>query len=336
MAVRQVLKRSAPHLFRWMSGKGARVPLDSLHFHSGVRAASTLDISGIYPPVTTPFRADETIAYDKLQSNIDKWNKIPFRGYVVQGSNGEYAFLTSEERVEMVKRVKEMVPAGKLLIAGSGCESTSATIAMTEKMAEAGVDAVMVVTPCYYKANMTGDAMLAHYTKVADSSPVPVILYNVPVNTGLDLAPEVIVKLASHPNIIGLKESGGDVSKMGNLAHRTKGEDFQLLAGSAGYLLPAYSVGCVGGVCALADALGEEVCRLAELYSAGNLKEAQSLQQRLVAPNAAVTRQLGVAGLKAVMDDLGYYGGPTRLPMLPLTQSQRDSLRQVFQASGFM
>lgn len=337
MAAIQVLKRCihVPRLLQRMNNC-ARASPSSVHNQGGVRAASTLDISGIYPPITTPFNVDESVAYDKLQSNFDKWKKIPFRGYVVQGSNGEYAFLTSEERVEMVKRVKEMVPKDKLIIAGSGCESTTATIEMTEKMAKAGADAVMVVTPCYYKANMTNDAMVAHYTKVADASPVPVILYSVPGNTGLDLSPEVIVKLSSHPNIIGLKESGGDVSKLGLLAHRTKDQDFQLLAGSAGFLMPAYAVGCVGGVCALANALGQEVCRLAELFNTGHIKEAQSLQQRLVAPNASVTKQLGVPGLKAAMDDLGYYGGPTRLPMLPLTQAQLDSQRQVFKASGFM
>ncbi|KAL8566028.1 hypothetical protein ACOMHN_062757 [Nucella lapillus] len=335
MAARQVLRRCTHPLMQRMHG-GARVPSVALLHANGVRAASTLNIGGIYPPITTAFNADETIAYDKLQSNIDKWNKVPFRGYVVQGSNGEYTFLTNEERVEMVKRVKEMMPSDKLLIAGSGCEGTAATIAMTDRMVKAGADAVMVVTPCYYKANMTNDAMVTHYTKVADASSVPVILYSVPGNTGLDLSPEVIVTLASHPNIIGLKESGGDVSKLGMVAYSTRDADFQLLAGSAGFLLGAYAVGCVGGVCALANALGQEVCELAALYSAGCLQEAQRLQQRLVAPNLSVTRQLGVPGLKAAMDDLGLYGGPTRLPMLPLTLAQRDGQRHVFRASGFM
>eukprot|EP00916_Digyalum_oweni_P020679 GHVL01034469.1.p1 GENE.GHVL01034469.1~~GHVL01034469.1.p1 ORF type:complete len:352 (+),score=34.99 GHVL01034469.1:113-1168(+) len=308
----------------------------SLHGNIGVRAASTLDISGVYPPIPTPFNADESIAYDKLEFNINKWNTIPLRGYVVQGSNGECAFLTAEERVEMVRRVKKMVPQEKLIIAGSGCESTSGTIDMTQRMAEAGAAAVMVVTPCFYKANMTNEAMIAHFTKVADTSPVPVILYSVPGNTGLDLSPEVIVKLASHPNIIGLKDSGGDVSKLGLVAFRTKEKGFQILSGSAGFLMPAYSVGCVGGVCGLANILGQELCTLVELFKAGKMKEAEALQQRLVGPNASVTKQLGVPGLKAAMDDLGYYGGPTRLPMLPLTESQLTAQRNVFKESGYM
>lgn len=152
---------------------------------------SKMDISGIYPPITTPFDKEENIDWTALKSNMDKWNSVPFRGYVVQGSNGEYAYMTASERLELVSRVKGMMSDGKLLIAGSGCESTRATIEMTNGMADAGADAALVVTPCFYKSGMTDDAMLAHFTKVADNSKIPVILYSVPANTGLDLNAEV-------------------------------------------------------------------------------------------------------------------------------------------------
>ncbi|KAK7479296.1 hypothetical protein BaRGS_00029466 [Batillaria attramentaria] len=303
---------------------------------SFVTRSSSLDVSGIFPPIPTPFNADESIAYDQLESNISKWNSIPLKGYVVQGSNGEYAFLTSEERVELVRRVREMTPKNKLLIAGSGCESTKQTIEMTEKMAAAGAQAVMVVTPCYYKTSMTNEAMITHYTKVADASPVPVILYSVPGNTGLDLSPQVVVQLASHPNIIGLKESGGDVAKIGWIAFKTRSLGFQILAGSAGFLLPAYTVGSVGAVCALANVLGKEVCQLEALYKKGDLEAAEVLQQKLVGPNTCVTKRFGVPGLKAAMDQLGYHGGRTRLPMLPLSESDVAIVRQVFRESGYM
>lgn len=295
-----------------------------------------MDLSGIFPPVTTPFNEDETIAYDRLEENMKRWNSVPLKGYLVQGSNGEYKFLSDEERVEMVRRVKKAAASGKLVIAGSGCESTQATIQMTQKMADAGAHAVLVVTPLYYKASMTNDAMTSHFSKVADSSPVPVILYNVPWNSGIDLSPDVVVKLASHPNIIGLKESGGDVSKIAWMAYRTRNVDFQYLAGSAGFMLPGYSVGCVGSMSALATVLPEEVCKLDQLFRQGDMKGAMLLQQKLVGPNAAVTKMFGVAGLKSAMDDLGYFGGPTRLPILPLTPSQRTQLRQIFTDSGYM
>nr|CAD7197794.1 unnamed protein product [Timema douglasi] len=214
---------------------------------SGIKRLSystgrAVDLSGIFPPIATPFLEDESIAYDKLEENIKKWNKIPFKvhtteirtsvspssavelnttsalanyateaGYVVQGSNGEYPFLTPAERVDMVKRVKALIPKDKLLISGSACESTRQTIEMTNAMAESGADAVLVLCPSYFKASMTLSALTEHFTSVADGSKVPVILYNMPANTGIDMTAPLITSLASHPNIIGLKDSGGDV-----------------------------------------------------------------------------------------------------------------------------
>ncbi|XP_041839338.1 4-hydroxy-2-oxoglutarate aldolase, mitochondrial-like [Melanotaenia boesemani] len=177
-------------------------------------AAVRMDLSGIYPPIATPFTATEDVDYKKLEENLQKYAKIPFKGLVVQGSNGEYPYLNEEERVEVVRTVRRFLPAGKLLIAGSGCESTRATVQLTEKMVAAGADAVLVVTPCFYKGKMDSRALIAHFTKVADSSPVPVVLYSVPANTGLELPLDVVVALSQHPNILGLKDSGGDVSRI--------------------------------------------------------------------------------------------------------------------------
>jgi len=306
-----------------------------------VRAASTgpsLDLRGVYPPIVTPFNKDESLAYDKLQANMSIWNAMPFRGYLVEGSNGEYVYLTYEERISLVKTARELVPkdSGKIILAGSGCESTFATIDMSCKMAEAGADAVMVVTPCYYKNAMKDSALHAHFTAVADNSPIPVILYSVPANTGIDLSPTVVADLAKHKNIIGMKDSGGDITKIGSMLHLTKDADFQILAGSAGFLLTALQLGCVGGVCALANVLGGEVCRLQSLYEEGNIQEAVALQYRLIGPNSAVTKQLGVSGLKQSMDWLGLYGGPTRTPILPLTDGETLSLKTVFEKNGFL
>jgi 4-hydroxy-2-oxoglutarate aldolase len=160
----------------------------------------------------------------------------------VHGSNGEFCYLTAEERVEVIRVVKEEAAPGQLVLAGSGCESTRETIAMTAAMAEAGADVAVVITPCYYKAKMTGPALEQHFTAVADASPVPVVLYSVPANTAIDLAVGSVARLAAHPNIIGMKESGGDVAKIGEMVHLTKQHGFQLLAGSASFLMPALSV----------------------------------------------------------------------------------------------
>ncbi|XP_023215789.1 4-hydroxy-2-oxoglutarate aldolase, mitochondrial-like [Centruroides sculpturatus] len=295
-----------------------------------------INISGVYPPIITPFDENEEIAYNHLENNIEKWNKVPFRGLVIQGSNGEFASLSEDERVDVVKFVKQHISKDKLLIAGSGCEGTRTTVKMTERMAAVGADIAMVVTPCYYKGSMNEKALIKHYITVADKSPIPIILYSVPPNTSLDLSASVIIKLSSHPNIIGLKDSGGDVSKLGYIVHKTKEHNFQVLAGSAGFFLPALTIGCVGGIFALANPLGEPLCNLHKLFLEGKLQEAQSLQLRLISPNIYVTKKYGVAGLKAAMEWFGYYGGSTRLPILPISKEEEEEILKEFKENKFL
>ncbi|KXJ18902.1 4-hydroxy-2-oxoglutarate aldolase, mitochondrial [Exaiptasia diaphana] len=197
-------------------------------------------------------------------------------------------------------------------------------------MAQVGADAALVVTPCFYKGSMTAEALEQHYIKVADSSPVPVILYSVPGNTGIDLPADVVIKLSVHPNIIGVKDSGGDITKIGYMIHKTAENNFQVLAGSASFLLASYALGAVGGVCALANVLGEAVTQLHQMFNDGKMEEAKLLQHRLILPNTAVTKTFGVPGLKASMEMMGYYGGPTRSPLLKLKENQLSELKQIF------
>uniref|UniRef100_A0A9L0J591 4-hydroxy-2-oxoglutarate aldolase, mitochondrial n=1 Tax=Equus asinus TaxID=9793 RepID=A0A9L0J591_EQUAS len=270
-SVRQGLSRGlSRNMGGWASGEGKKV-----------------DITGIYPPVTTPFTATAEVDYGKLEENLHKLSTFPFRGFVVQGSNGEFPFLTSSERLEVVSRVRQAMSKDKLLLAGSGCESTQATVEMTLSMAQVGADAAMVVTPCYYRGRMNSAALIHHYTKVADLSPIPVVLYSVPANTGLDLPVDAVVTLSQHPNIVGIKDSGGDVTRIGLIVHKTRRQDFQVLAGSAGFLLPSYAMGAVGGICALANVLGAQVCQLERLCRTGQWEDAQKLQHRLIEPNTA-------------------------------------------------
>lgn len=176
--------------------------------------------------------------------------------------------------------------------------------------------------------------MIAHYTTVADSSPVPVILYSVPVYTGIDLTPKAIEILAGHPNIIGMKDSGGDVAKLASLVHNTKGQDFKMLVGSASILLPGYMAGCVGGVCALANVLGTHLVELHTKYH-NNVMDSE-LQRRLIDPNTMITRRYGVPGMKAALDILGYYGGPNRKPMQNLDQETTTAIKNCFASNGFV
>ncbi|XP_059957212.1 4-hydroxy-2-oxoglutarate aldolase, mitochondrial isoform X8 [Mesoplodon densirostris] len=358
------------------------------------REGRKVDISGIYPPVTTPFTATAEVDYGKLEENLHKLGTLPFRGFVVQGSNGEFPFLTSSERLEVVSRVRQALPRDKLLLAGSGCESTQATVEMTVSMAQVGADAAMVVTPFYYRGRMNSAALIHHYTKVADLSPIPVVLYSVPANTGLDLPVDAVITLSQHPNIVGIKDSGGDVNgsssrlgrpppllfcyqlpgscgtrfspgllcgfplscglsgvtRIGLIVHKTRRQDFQVLAGSAGFLLASYAVGrgsgwysasysvagAVGGVCALANVLGAQVCQLERLCLTGQWEDAQKLQHRLIEPNTAVTRRFGIPGLKKTMDWFGYYGGPCRAPLRELSAAQEEALRLDFTSNGWL
>merc|ERR1712223_1617617 len=171
------------------------------------RHVSSVNLTGIFPPIVTPFNEDESIAWDKLRGNLARWRKEPLAGFLVHGSNGEFAYLTAKERVEVIRVVKEEVGEGQLVLAGSGCESTCETIEMTSAMADAGADAAVVYTPCYYKAKMTSPALEKHFIEVADASPIPIVLYSVPANTTIDLPVASVARLSSHPNIIGMKDS---------------------------------------------------------------------------------------------------------------------------------
>ncbi|NXC75998.1 HOGA1 protein, partial [Anhinga anhinga] len=296
----------------------------------------TLNLGGIFPPLATPFSPTQEVDYAQLEGNLYRYASIPFRGLVVLGSNGEYPYLAPRERLEVVSCVRRALPRDRLLLAGSGCESTQATIELTVSMAEAGADVALVVTPCYYRGAMTSAALIQHYTEVADASPIPVVLYSVPANTGLDLPLEAVLTLAQHPNILGIKDSGGDITRMGLMVHKTQQEDFQVLAGSASFLLASYALGASGGVCALANVLGAPLCQLDSLCREGRWQEARDLQHRLMEPNVAVTRRFGIPGLKKAMEWFGYYGGPCRAPLAPLSSPQIEELRETFSVNGWL
>jgi len=296
-----------------------------------------LSLKGIFPPIPTPFNDDESIAFDKLELNFNKWNQWNFSGYVIEGSTGEYVYLSSEEKINLIKKSRQFIGKEKLLIAGSGCESTRETVHMTKKMAEAGADAVMVVTPSYFKGDMKDEPLIRHYEEVANNSTVPVILYNVPGYTNVELSVNVIEHLSHHKNIIGIKESGDSIIKVTSILDRTKNQDFHVLVGFAGLLLPSLYMGCCGGVCSLANVLGKEVCDLYQLHLEGDrVKEkAIALQKSLIAPEFAVAKKYSVPGLKEMMNLKGLYGGPPRSPLQKLNKEESQELAAIFKNAGF-
>lgn len=296
---------------------------------------STISLHGVFPPIPTPFDAEGELAISKLVENLERWNRYELAGYVVLGSNGEAAHLSMAEKVRVWEAARQAIPAGKLLIAGAGEASTRQTITLTRKAAKIGADAVLLLTPHYYDGMMQPENLVHHYQTVADEAPIPVMLYNVPKFTHVDLDASTIARLSQHPKIIGIKDSGGNLAKMADVV-RLSTSDFQVLAGSGGVFFPSLAVGAVGGVMALSIVAPEKCLELHHLFLAGEVDEAAKLQRAIIPINAAVTSQFGIPGLKAALDMLGYYGGPVRSPLLPPASEERERLRDILIAGGVL
>ncbi|MHB1652658.1 MAG: 4-hydroxy-tetrahydrodipicolinate synthase [Desulfitobacteriaceae bacterium] len=284
-------------------------------------------LHGVYAPIPTPF-AEGKIAYDQLEKNLAFWLNSKLSGLVVLGSNGEFVLLSPEEKDELIAFVCAKAKGHKPVIAGTGAESTEETLRLTKKAAEAGVAAVLVVTPNYYKGSMTDAVLKKFYTTVADESPVPVILYNMPRNTGINISTKLVADLAKHPNIIGIKDSGGNIVQIAEMIHTTP-PDFSVFAGSASFLYASLVLGAKGGTLALANILPDECAEVQELFETGQLAESKELQMKLLESNTAVTARWGIAGLKAALDMLGYYGGDPRPPLMPMGDTEKAELKEI-------
>jgi 4-hydroxy-2-oxoglutarate aldolase len=287
-----------------------------------------IQLNGIFPPLPSSFDLEENLALDKMKSNIRKLSSFNLRGFLVLGSNGELVHLSEGEKIEVYEIARETISKDKLMIAGTGGQSTRETILLTRAAANAGADAVLVLNPFYFKGLMKPEALKQHYFAVADASNIPVIIYNMPANSGMDMDANTILLLSEHPNIIGLKDSGGNVSKMGDIRQRVKPE-FQILAGSAGFLIPAMSVGACGGILAAANIAPAHCIAMHEAFLAGNMAEAQRLQLEIITVNNAVTKLWGVPALKEAMDYIGLYGGPARKPILQLNAATKAELIKI-------
>ncbi len=289
---------------------------------------------GVYAPIATPFAGDR-IAYDRLEQNLKFWLGSRMAGIVVMGSNGEFVLLDQKEKEELIAFCCEKARGRKHVIAGTGAESTRETIRLSKRAAEAGVDAVLVVTPNYYKGDMTDAALKKYYLDVAEASPVPVILYNMPRNTGINLSPKLIAELAKHPNIIGIKDSGGNIVQIAEIIKNAP-PDFAVFAGSASFFLPSLALGAVGGTFALANIFPNQCAEVQEFFEKGDLAAARDLQMKLLESNAAVTSRWGIGGLKAAMDMVGLFGGEPRLPILPMGAAEREELKKILARTGFV
>ncbi len=286
------------------------------------------------PPVTTPFVKGE-VAYDKLAENIRRWNRTELSGYVVMGSNGESAFLTREEKLKIIETTTKELLSGKILLAGTGSDSIRETISLSNEAAGRGADYVLVLTPSFYKGQMNGNAFMRYFTEVADGIKIPLVIYNVPKFTGVNIEADAVAKLARHPNIVGLKNSSENTAHTAEIVGVVP-KDFSVLVGTASVLYPGLAAGAAGGVLALANIAPEQCIQLQKLFKTGKHKEASALQERLIPVNKAVTSKYGVPGLKASLDMLGYFGGEPRSPLAPLGEREREDVRSILQNAGLL
>ena len=349
-------------------------------------------LHGIFPPITTPFYPDGNVYYKKLESNVERYSRTPVAGIVVLGSTGEAIMLSDQERRDVLKSARAATAPNKVLIAGTGVESAIETLRLTEYAAELGYDVAMVRTPHYYKKQMEPANMLAFYRTVADRSPIPVIVYNFPQATGYDISAELVIELAEHPNVIGIKESSGNLEKVrqmvegtrhikrsaavtetfdaltprmlaaansaaneggelvpvgvlsgakdakpsssavtvvGKIKTRRKEVGFQVMVGAAHQLQPSLDAGAVGAILAFACPAPTACYEIYAAWKEGDAELARLKQERIVKSSQRVVGDLGIPGVKHGMDFNGYYGGPSRLPFLPLTGALKADIEQL-------
>jgi len=292
------------------------------------------DLSGVFPPITTPFNIQGKVLVDNFGDNIDKWNNKPLSGLLVLGSSGESHFLSDDERLALVRKARAKIAKSRILIVGAGRKSTRLCVEFVQKIADLGADYALVGTPCYYKPKMDDNALFAHFWSLADDSPIPILVYNIPQYTGVNTCPALMEKLAAHENIIGLKDSSGSLVLQAEIQRRTP-PDFRILTGSAQTFLPGLIQGAAGGIISAACVLPDLMVEIYEAYRAGEWKSAAEVQERISPPATAVTSTFGIPGLKVAMDMMGYFGGEPRLPLLPLDAKQRETLGAIFSAAGF-
>jgi len=297
--------------------------------HDGSLAGMHARLCGIFPPIPTIFDADGLVDARAISAHVARCMATGLAGVLALGSNGEAVFLDEAESDRVLAAAREAVPAAKLLIAGTGRESTPATIDACRRAASLGAEAVLVRPPAYYKSQMTNDALVAHFRRVADASPTPVLLYNLPA-TGIVLTLPVVAALAEHPNIVGLKETSQELERLGQFT--AVGRGFAVLSGWAPVLYPAMTIGAVGGILAVANVAPDRCVELYEHAKAGRHAEALALQRAITPLAQLVSSVHGIPGLKAALDLAGYHGGPSRAPLLPVSDRAREDIARALAA----
>jgi 4-hydroxy-2-oxoglutarate aldolase len=289
----------------------------------------SLNFKGVIPPMITPFCENGDVDFAAFASNIDRWNRDNLAGYLVNGSNSETAYLNEEEKLELVRLTVGHAAPGRHIMAGTGMESLRETIRFTNRCAALGAQSALVLTPCYYDSAMTSAALIDFFTKVADQSDIPILIYNVPKFTHVNIKADAVAALARHPNILGMKDSTGDVPQLATFLRVTQGEDFCIFVGTASAWYPALALGIENAILALANCHPNECAAVQTAFDGGDWKKARDIYQVMFPVNTAVTGTYGIPGLKVACDLTGYQGGYVRSPLLQCPPESREAVTKI-------
>ncbi len=297
----------------------------------------SIDLRGTFIPVTTPFDpVTGDVDVVAFRANLRRWFDHPLRGLLIAGSTGESVFLDDGEFTTLMEAAKDVVPDDRLIIAGTGAESTRHTIEKTRKAADAGADAALVMPPAYFKGAMTPEVLARHYRAVADASPVPVIVYQVPLRLStLEFPTGLVAELSHHDNIVGIKDSRGNLDLVGDLVDQCA-DDFQVLVGSGHILYGGLETGAVGGICAVGVLAPAEAAEVSVAFYDGRKADAGRLQERIGPVHTKIVGGMGVPGVKAALDILGYTGGAPRPPLSAPNEARREEIRGILETAGLL
>lgn len=286
-------------------------------------------IKGVLPPMITPFKENGEVDFDKHIRNLEKWNETGLAGYLVLGSNSETPFLTEEEKLKLIELTVKHKKEGRIVLAGTGLETPKDTIELTNKAADLGADAALILTPSYYSGKMNDEALINYFTIVADNARIPILIYNVTKYTHVNISPYAVGVLSKHPNIIGMKDSSGNIGQLVEFKSVINKDEFNLLVGTASAWFPALTLGIEGAIMALANCSPNECIEVQKYYENGDWEKAREIYERMYPVNKAVTGTYGIAGLKYACDLLGFEGGIVRYPLLGLKEEEKTKVREI-------
>ena len=296
-----------------------------------------MNLAGTFLPVTTPFDpVTGDVDYVAFGNNLRMWFGSPIRGILIGGSTGESVFLDERERSKLIEEARSVIPDEALVIAGTGSEATRHTIQLTQQAAAVGADAALVSPPAYFKGAMTKEALTSHYRAVADASPVPVLIYQVPLRLStIEFSTGLVATLSDHPNIIGIKDSRGEIDLLIELVQQTV-DGFQVLTGNGSVLYPALGIGAVGGIVAVGLMAADQAANISVAFQAGRLEEAERLQEQIAPVNQSIVGGMGVPGIKAALDLLGFSGGVPRPPLAPVSELGIEEVKGILETADLL